>query len=180
MEEKNKFQLEKVSVRLVSDAPMYSDTPIATPEDAVSIVGETLCEMDREVMCIINLRTDMRPINCTFASVGTVASTLVHPREMLKASILSNTSAIIMVHNHPAGTLIPSKDDVSTTDRMQQVCELMGISLLDHIIVGRDNRNYFSFKEKSVIKNHSPCYQDNYQQLRWESPAVAEKGRGGR
>lgn len=180
MGEENEYQFEKVSVRLVQDFPMYSDKPVSTPEDAIHVVGETLCEMDREVICIINLRADLCPINCTFASVGTVATAIIHPRDMLKASILSNASGIIMVHNHPVGVLTPSRDDVMATDRMQKVCELVGIPLHDHIIVGRDNRGYFSFKEKSVIKNQLSRYQEDYQYLKWENTEVAQKGRGGR
>lgn len=174
MGRKSAFELKRVSVRLVPETPLYSDTSIRSPKDAVHVVGDTLREMDREVICVVNLRSDGRPVNCTFASVGAVNYAMGHPRELLKASILSNAVSIIMVHNHPSGSLLPSKDDVRMTDRMQKLCELMGIPLQDHIIVGGDNRVYFSFKEKGIIKENQPCYQSNYHYLEWgEDRSVA-------
>ena len=70
MKEKNPFNLDVVSVRLVKDAPIMSGHPITNPEDAVLLLGKHLCEMDREVLCVINMKTDGTPINCHFASIG--------------------------------------------------------------------------------------------------------------
>ena len=177
MGKENDFALEVVSVRLVRDAPILSGTEINTAEDAVRLVGEELCDMDREVVCVINLRADRTPINCHFASVGVLDYSLAHPRELLKTGILSNAAAMILCHNHPSGNLLPSEDDVKLTDRMQQVCGLVGIGLLDHVIVGGDNSQYFSFKEKGLVKNPKREYQTDYRQLEWDSPAeVAERG----
>lgn len=180
MGRKSAFKLDVVSVRLVKDASIFSDREIHFPEDAIHLVGNILCEMDREMVCVINVRTDGVPINCTFAGMGAVNYCMGHPRELLKASILSNASTMILVHNHPSGNLVPSKDDVRLTDRLQKVCELIGIPLVDHIIVGGDNRNYFSFKGKGMISNPVIQYQSNYQYLDWENPMIAEKGKRGR
>ena len=177
MGKENDFALEVVSVRLVRDAPILSGTEINTAEDAVRLVGKELCDMDREVVCVINLRADRTPNNCHFASVGVLDYSLAHPRELLKTGILSNAAAMILCHNHPSGNLLPSEDDVKLTDRMQQVCGLVGIGLLDHVIVGGDNSQYFSFKEKGLVKNPKREYQTDYRQLEWDSPAeVAERG----
>ena len=63
------------------------------------------------------------------------------------------------------------------TDTMQQVCELVGIPLVDHVIVGGDNSRYFSFHEKGLVKNPQKEYQIDYRRLEWDSPAeVAERG----
>ena len=70
MQEQEPFKLEVVSVRLVKDAPLFSDHKITTPQDAVKVVGDFLCEMDREVLCIINLKSDGSPINCSIVSMG--------------------------------------------------------------------------------------------------------------
>lgn len=174
---KNDFVLEVVSVRLVRDAPVLSGTEIKSPEDAVRLVGRELCDMDREVVCVINLKADKTPINCHFASAGVLDCTLAHPRELLKTGILSNAAGMILVHNHPSGNLLPSEDDVKLTDRMQQVCGLVGIGLLDHVIVGGDNSRYFSFREKGLVKNPQREYQTDYRRLEWDSPTeVAERG----
>lgn len=147
----NPFKLDMVSVRLVKDAPLYSETEIHNTQDAVKLLGEHLCDMDREVMCVINLKANGAPINCSFVSLGCLDEAIAHPREILKASILSNAASIIMLHNHPSGNLVPSKSDVALTSRMVQVCDLIGIPLLDHIIVGGDNSDYFSFNEKQIL-----------------------------
>lgn len=173
----NDFALEVVSVRLVRDAPILSETKIKTSEDVIHLVGEQLCGMDREVVCVINLKADNTPINCHFASVGALDYSMAHPRELLKAGILSNAAGMILAHNHTTGNLIPSETDVKLTDRMQQVCELVGIPLLDHVIVGGDNSRYFSFQEKGLVKNPQKEYQTDYHKLEWDSRMeVAERG----
>ena len=149
--EENPFKLDVVSIRLVKDAPLCSGNRINTPESAVKLVGEHLCEMDREVVCVINLKTDGTPINCTFASIGSINESTIHPRELLKASILSNAAQMIILHNHPSGNLRPSQEDSRLTDRMVKLCNFIGIPLLDHIIVGGDNKKYFSFREKNIM-----------------------------
>lgn len=165
MEQKNPFQLNTVSVRLVKDAPLFSDHKINKPEDAVELVGDMLCQMDREVICIINLQTDGTPINCNIASMGTVNQALAEPRELFKASILSNAAQIIMVHNHPSGSLEPSKADTIMTDRMLKLTELLQIPLVDHLIVGRENDKYFSFREKEMLSRTAISYITNYKML---------------
>ena len=97
----NPYKLDVVSIRLVKDAPLYSGHSIKRPLDAVTLVGEQLCEMDREVLCVINLCSDGKPINCSFVSVGALDQTVAHPREILKTSILSNAAKIMLIHNHP-------------------------------------------------------------------------------
>lgn len=178
MGKENDFALEVVSVRLVRDAPILSEAKISTPKDAVRLVGQELCDMDREVVCVINLKADNTPINCHFASVGALDYSMAHPRELLKTGILSNAAGIILAHNHTSGNLLPSETDVRLTDQMQQVCGLVGIPLWDHVIVGGDNSRYFSFHEKGLVKNPHREYQTDYRKLEWDSPAeVAERGR---
>ena len=171
------FKLDVVSIRLVRDAPIYSDQKLNSPQAAVHLVGEVLCDMDRELVCVINLKADGTPINCSFVSAGTLDYSVVNPRDMLKASILSNAARLIMVHNHPSGDLTPSKDDIRLTDRMQKVTSLVGIPLMDHIIVGGDNRAFFSFKEKGMIDNPRITLSTDYRNLDIKSPLVAEQGK---
>lgn len=172
------FQLDVVSVRLVKNAPLCSDKKITTPEDAVSLLGELLCEMDREVVCVINLKTDGTPINCNFASMGAISQAIAEPRELFKTAILSNAAKMMLVHNHPSGMLEPSKEDTILTDRMLKLTALLGIPLIDHVIVGGDNSRYFSFKEKEMLTMPQINLTQNYQYLEFENRAlVAEPGR---
>lgn len=172
------FQLDVVSVRLVKNAPLFSDKKITTPEDAVSLLGELLCEMDREVVCVINLKTDGTPINCNFASMGAISQAVAEPRELFKTAILSNAAKMMLVHNHPSGMLEPSKEDTILTDRMLKLTALLGIPLIDHVIVGGDNSRYFSFREKEMLAMPQINLTQNYQYLEFENRAlVAEPGR---
>ena len=145
------FKLDVVSIRLVKEAPIYSMTKVTTPETAIEAVGNVLSDIDREIIVIINLKSDGTPINVNFASVGTINGAMAEPRELLKSSILSNAANVIMVHNHPSGNLEPSKQDISLTNRLIEVFSLMGIPLVDHVIVGGDNRSFYSMHEKGIV-----------------------------
>lgn len=177
MEEKQIFKLEVVSIRLVKDAPILSEHKIKSPEDAIKVVGDLLCELDREVLCIINLKTDGTPINCNIASVGILNQSLAHPRELFKSSILSNAASMIMVHNHLGRSLVPSQKDTEITDRMIKLTNLMGIPLLDHVIVGRDNSEYFSFQEKKIMTTPVISNCTDYKAIDFNNSFVAEKTR---
>lgn len=178
MQEQEPFKLEVVSVRLVKDTPLFSDHQLTSPKDAVKVVGDFLCEMDREVLCVINLKSDGTPINCNIASIGAVNQTLAEPRELFKASILSNAAQMLMMHNHPSGSLEPSRQDVMMTNRILDLSELIGIRLVDHIIVGNDSNRYFSFSEKKMIEYLVITYRTDYEDLNLGSiPEVAEKGK---
>ena len=176
MPKKNPFKLDVVSIRLNKDAPLMSGHPVKSPEDAVKLIGQELCEMDREVVCIINLKSDGTPINCTFASMGALDRSVAHPRELLKATILSNASTMIMIHNHPSGNLDPSIEDSILTDRMIKICDLVGVPLVDHIIVGGDNSDYFSFKEKDRLPASNLRYslKTDYMDIEFSVPMAAE------
>lgn len=135
---------------MVRDTPLISEESIETPEDAIRLLGETFKDYDREVVGVVHLRNDNSPINMTIVSMGCLNQSIVHPREMMKAAFLSNASSILMFHNHPAGSLSPSKNDIAITNRMQQVCMMAGIPMLDHIILGKENY-YYSFREKGIL-----------------------------
>ncbi len=172
----NPYKLDVVSVRLVEDAPLCSGHPIERPEDAVETLGSYLCGLDREVLCAINLRTDGVPISCNFVSMGTLNESMAHPREIFKAAILSNAASIMLVHNHPSGNLIPSKSDTLMTDRLIKNCEIMGIPLVDHIIVGGDNSRYFSFREKNMMESPKIYLESDYRNLDIKPVLIAEDG----
>lgn len=168
-------KLEVVSIRLVKDAPLLSDKPICNPTEAVELLGAHMCELDREVLCIINLKASGIPINCNFISIGAVDQTIAHPREIFKSCVLSNAASVLLLHNHPSGKLSPSKEDTMLTDRMLKLCDLIGIPLVDHIIVGGDNLSYFSFKEKELLNFDRVKYHVDYHNIEFPEIAVAEQ-----
>ena len=144
------YSLDRVAIRMVKEPPLYSSTPVRSPDDAVRLMAEMLKGYDREVFCIVNFRNDMTPINMNIVSMGTLNASLVHPREILKSSILSNAAHVMAFHNHPSGSLSPSQEDIQITDRLQKLLDLAGIPLLDHIIIGNGDR-YYSFRENQTL-----------------------------
>lgn len=140
-------KLEQVAIRMVEQPPLYSNEPMNNPDAAIRVMNEFLSQMDRELFCIVNLQADLTPINMNIVSVGSLNEALINPREIFKSAILSNAHSMMLIHNHPSGNLAPSTSDIQTTARMQELGELMGISLVDHIITGR-NGNYYSFRDK--------------------------------
>ena len=91
-------------------------------------------------------------ITAELISKGSLTSSVAHPREIFKAAILVNAVSIILAHNHPSGDINPSMDDISVTKRIEKSGVLLGIRLVDHIIIGGDNK-WFSFLQKRMINN---------------------------
>ena len=168
---RRKYGIDQVSVRLVKEAPLLSEEEISTPEDAIRVLGDTFKDYDREVVGVVHLRSDNVPINMTIISMGTLNQSLVHPREVLKAAFLSNAASILLFHNHPSGNLNPSKEDIALTGRMQQLCMLAGIPVIDHVILGND-QSYFSFREKQILPMEQVHYSVDLDDINLK---VAEK-----
>jgi DNA repair protein RadC len=153
-----------------------ADYAIDSPQAAIRVVGDMLKNMDREHICTINLQSNGLPINCSICSIGTINYAVNNPADMLKSSILSNAASLIMVHNHTSGELKPSKEDITMTDRMIKVCNMVGIPLIDHVIVGGDNAAYYSIREKNLLFFDQPQkYERDINKL--EFSKVAERGK---
>lgn len=168
------FKLDTVSVRLVKTREsITSEEPLSSPDAVVKALAKEMSDYDREVIGVINFNAKMQPINVNFVSAGTLNYSVAHPREILKSAILSNASSMMMIHNHPSQDTTPSEEDVMITDRMSQLCGLAGIPLVDHIIVGGDGKEYFSFAEKKAMPVADAHYEKNYMNIHF--PQVAEK-----
>lgn len=144
-------ELEVVNVRLVKEPSMYSEKKMSSPEDVVELMAKEMAQYDREVFCILNMKNSGQIINMNIVSIGTINASLVSPREVFKSSILSNASGIIALHNHPSGSIKPSKEDIAVTKRLRKCGALLDIELLDHIIVGGSNGEMFSFRNENML-----------------------------
>ena len=162
------YSLDKVAIRMVKEPPLYSSTPVRSPDDAVRLVSEMLKGYDREVFCLVNFRNDMSPINMNIVSVGTLNASIAHPRDILKSPVLSNAASVMIFHNHPSGSLEPSKEDVQVTDKLQKLFSLVEIPLLDHIIIGIGDR-YYSFRENRTLPVSEQHYVTDASQLKFDS-----------
>ena len=81
--------------------------------------------------------------------IGTLNQSLVHPREVYADAISDRAAGIIIAHNHPSGTLEPSRADMQITQRLKEVAKLVGIELLDHVILTKEG--YYSFSDEGVL-----------------------------
>ena len=123
---------------------------IKSPSDILNMdIRSYLEQQEQENFVVIALDGSHKVTSVRVVSVGTVNQTLIHPREVFRYAIMENASAIIICHNHPSGYIKPSEDDCKTTERLKKASDLLGITLLDHIIIA--NGNYYSFLENGVV-----------------------------
>ena len=109
---------------------------VKSPEDVISAIGGTLRGKKREHFLTLLLDTRNRLIRVATVSMGSLDSSIVHPREVFKEAISASAASVIFVHNHPSGDPEPSEDDIELTRRLVEAGKLLGILVLDHVIVG--------------------------------------------
>jgi DNA repair protein RadC len=140
-----------VTIKLIREGSvLYDVRKISNPADAVELGRRFLEDADREQLLVCCLDTKNQPQAVNVASVGSLNSSIVHPREVFKAAILSNAASILIFHNHPSGDPTPSNEDISITKRLKEAGKIMGIELLDHLIIG-GNGKYCSLKEEGML-----------------------------
>ncbi|MGF7002542.1 DNA repair protein RadC [Lachnospiraceae bacterium PFB1-21] len=144
-------ELEIVNIRLIKEPSLYSDELLTSPDAVLRLMSKELSTYDREVLCILNMKTNNQVINMNVVSVGSLNAGIVSPREVFKSSILSNAAAIIAIHNHPSSNTQPSRDDIKITERLSKCGDLLGIELLDHIIIAGETGKMYSFKKEGKL-----------------------------
>ena len=122
---------------------------VRTPDEAVSLVRGRLKGKKKEHFLVLLLDTRGQVTKISEVSVGTLDSSIVHPREVFKEAISASAASVIFVHNHPSGDPEPSEDDIKLTERMVEVGKVMGIDILDHIIIG--DKKHSSLKGKGLF-----------------------------
>ncbi len=119
------------------------------PSSVASIFMEELRNKLKECFYILLLNTKNKIISKEFISEGTLNSSLVHPREVFKPAIKKSANSIILIHNHPSDDLTPSRDDILITKRLDETGKIVGITVLDHIIIG--DGQFLSLKEEKYF-----------------------------
>ena len=153
---RNDEKVQVVNIRMVKEPSLYSTEKIRSPEDAIRVIADELATYDREVFAILNLKTNGQPINLNICSVGTLDSAVVQPREIFKSAVLQNSGAFLAIHNHPSGNLTPSQEDKDVTKRLLACADLMGISMLDHLVVAGETGDIYSFKSEGLLNQLRP------------------------
>jgi len=126
------------------------DKPLVkTPEDIVALVKGRLKDKKKEHFLALLLDTRNRLIKVSEISVGSLETSVVHPREVFKEAISASAASVIFVHNHPSGDPEASEDDIKLTKRLAEAGEIVGIDVLDHIIIG--DKKYLSLKREGLF-----------------------------
>jgi DNA repair protein RadC len=125
-----------------------SERPIETPRQVYDW-ARSYAQSDREHFLILHLNTRHVPRKLDVISIGSLNASIVHPREVFRNAIREATAAIVLIHNHPSGDPAPSRDDMTTTDRLVRVGQLVGIHVLDHVVLAGES--FFSFREEGLM-----------------------------
>jgi len=122
---------------------------VKTPEDVTGVVGRRLRDKKKEHFLALLLDSRNRLIKVSEVSIGSLDTSIVHPREVFKEALSVSAASVIFVHNHPSGDLTPSEDDIKLSKRLAQAGEIMGIDVLDHIIVA--GKSSLSLKRQGMF-----------------------------
>lgn len=121
---------------------------VHTPGDVVGAL-EPYGYADQECFVVVLLDGAQQIIDIKLITKGLVNRTLCHPREVFRPAIVARACAVVLAHNHPSGTMEPSREDDEATKRIKDAGKVIGIEVLDHVIVG--NGKYYSYKEQGRI-----------------------------
>ncbi|WNY26898.1 RadC family protein [Methanolapillus ohkumae] len=130
----------------------YTEEPkrkIKSPDDIYRFIYPKIREEKKEKFMILCLDTKNQVVREETVSVGILNASIVHPREVFRTALLESAAAIVLIHNHPSGDPSPSPEDLDITDRIVRCGQLLGISVLDHIIVG--DGCFVSLKQEGKI-----------------------------
>jgi DNA repair protein RadC len=127
---------------------------INSPETASAFFHSVMDNIyDKEAFVVAFLNTKNRVLDHEVVSVGTINSSIVHPREVFRNAIVNKANSVILCHNHPSGDLTPSKEDISITQRLKETGNLLGIRVLDHLIInGVNQHEVYSFQAQGVME----------------------------
>ena len=139
----------ELSRRLEADASEKPRAILKSPEDVAAEVRSQLKGKKKEHFLVLCLDTRNRLIDCKLVSMGSLDTSVVHPREVFKEAISSCAASVIFAHNHPSGDPEPSKEDVELTRRLVKAGEIVGIDVLDHIIVC--DEGFISLKTRNLL-----------------------------
>lgn len=119
---------------------------INSAKDVYNMFVDEFRNYKKEVLHVVLLDTKNKIIKTVPISVGTLNSSLVHPREVFKEAIRESANSIILVHNHPSGDCSPSSEDIEITKIMIKGGDILGVKVLDHVIIGE---KYYSWREEN-------------------------------
>lgn len=133
----------------IATKPKGKRVSIKSPDEVASLFIEEMRYLKKEHFKVLLLNTKNEIIMIENISIGSLNSSVVHPREVFCTAIKKSACSMIAVHNHPSGNPTPSQTDIDVTRRLVEAGDLLGIKVLDHLIIG--DGTYVSLKEKMLL-----------------------------
>lgn len=139
----------EISRRILHQKKWFDETKINTPDKIAEIFIPLLKDEQKEKFLVVCLNSSNKIIKYEVISVGSLNTSIVHPREVFKTAIENSAASILLIHNHPSGNPEPSKEDIAITKKLVDSGTIIGITVVDHIILA--GNKYLSFIEKGLI-----------------------------
>lgn len=146
-----RFYEYKLTVQRVKVSDIIQPIPASHPQEIASLcLAEGIQDRPQEQMWVLHLNTKLEVIGREVVGMGGLTSSNAELRLIFSSAIVKGAAALVVVHNHPSGDPSPSSADVAITNQLVQAGQILGIRVLDHVIVGHDDR-YYSFAENGGI-----------------------------
>ena len=133
----------------ILDSKQNKRSPIQSPEEAYQLLSPKMQHLSQEHFVVLFLDTKNNVIGNKTIFIGSLNKAIVHPREVFKEAIKRSAASIVCAHNHPSGDAQPSAQDIQLTHRLEEVGDLVGIKLVDHLIIGEGQ--FVSLREKGYL-----------------------------
>ncbi len=114
---------------------LFEGRRVKVPNDAANIIRDFIGDSDREKFVVLCLNVKNEPTAMQVVHTGSLNASIVHPRDVFKVAVLSNSASVVVAHNHPSGNPTASVEDIQVTKRLVEAGEILGIEVLDHIII---------------------------------------------
>ena len=151
-----RYKFKEVCIRLQEGKALYSEESMDSPDQAVKVMRDEMAKFDREMLCVVNLNTQLKPINFNIVSIGTIDQTYASIANIFKSGILSNARSFMLMHNHPSGDTTPSQEDIAMTKQVIKAGQVIGIPCLDHIVIGGRTGDFHSMRRAGDISFAMP------------------------
>ena len=128
---------------------LFEGRKVKIPNDAANIIRDFIGDSDREKFVVLCLNVKNEPTAMQVVHTGSLNASIVHPRDVFKVAVLSNSASVVVAHNHPSGNPTASVEDIRVTKRLVEAGEILGIEVLDHVIITHEKCK--SLKEEGLM-----------------------------
>ncbi len=145
------FHVSEIRVSYTDKVKASERVQICASKDAANILNTMFedCIQHHEEFYVMLLNRSNKVLGISCISKGGIAGTVVDVKIILQTALKTNSSSLIISHNHPSGNLTASREDINITEKLKNACKILDLSLLDHLIV--TNEGYLSFADEGIL-----------------------------